>query len=917
MSRISKIAYSVLLTSTALSTAAHAQADPATTAAPAEVGAQPADATSGGDEIIVTGTREVGTRAADAAAPIQLLSQEALEHVGQPNLNQALTQLVPSFTAQTQGTDMSSFSLSARLRGISPNHTLVMVNGKRRHGNAILQVINGAFGGSAAPSIDLIPPDAVQRIEVLQEGAAAVYGTDAIAGVINIILKSNDTGVTAKANIGEYYDGEGRTYSASGNFGLPIGESGFLSVTLFQRSNDFTTIGDGQFTVRRFSGGSISGLSAGFAPIYNSVIARGADADINGGQPKSQLYIASYNAGYDFGGIEFYSFGDVSYRHGDALQGYRPPNRICSDSTLPSTCLQSTVTDGLVPHIEVKQDEFSLTNGIRGEVGDGWNFDLSGTYAEDVAKVFTTGSANASMFIRTFDAGRNASYCAANSCVGLTPAVIATRANATPSAVAAGQLVGTTPSNFYDGAFKFTQFVGTLDIRKELDVGMAKPLTIAFGGEYRKETYRITAGDAASTFLEGGQSFPGYTAGDAGSLRREAEAAYVNVIATPTPEWTVDLAGRFEHFSDFGNTVIGKLTTRYDFSEAFALRGTVSTGFRAPTLQESGYSATNVGATSATLQLAPSSPGSAAAGFGALRPEKSTSFSAGVVLRPVPRLVVTLDGYYIKIRDRIVSSGTIIGQEASSFPALGVQRTNIINGITAFQLVQNAIAASGKNLDPTVVQSGALSIQTFTNGIDTRTWGLELSARYPIELDFGKIDLSLGANYNDTKVTRSRLGALFNLASRGFIEDASPRFKSVLNALFTSGGFTLNARGTYYSKTTQLVTPNVSSKAARPITGDGTPGYYEAEVRPAVIVDLEAGYDLTKFLNIAIGANNLFNKKPEIPGLVPDYNPADPSWTGAGRSPYINNGASINGPFNFGPYGTNGGYYYARLSLSF
>jgi iron complex outermembrane receptor protein len=904
MSRISKVAIAVLLGSTALSTAQAAtlaQADPAP--APTEV--QTSDTGSGGDEIIVTGTREVGTKAADAAAPIQLLSQEALEHVGQPNLNQALTQIVPSFTAQTQGTDMASFSLSARLRGISPNHTLIMVNGKRRHGNSILQVINGAFGGSAAPSIDLIPPDAVQRIEILQDGAAAQYGSDAIAGVINIILKSNDSGVSAKASVGEYYDGEGRTYSASGNFGLPVGDSGFLSVTLFQRSNDYTTVGDGQFTVRNLNGSRNTTVSAAFAPIYDSIISRNADASINGGQPKSKLYVGMYNFGYDFGGVEFYSFGDVSYRHGDALQGYRPANRICATTSDPTTCLQSTVTNGLVPHIEVKQDEFSLTNGFRGEVGDGWNWDLSGTYAEDVAKVYTTGSANASLFTTTFTNAKNA-FLAANP--GAT----------TAAANAAGQAGATTPTDFYDGSFKFTQFVGTLDIRKELDVGMATPLTFAFGGEYRKETYRITSGDAASRFVEGGQSFPGYALSDASSLKRDAEAGYIDLSVKPVDAWLVDLAGRFEHYSDFGNTVIGKITTRYDFSEAFALRATASTGFRAPALQESGYSSTNVGPTSATLQLAPSSPGAAAAGFGALKPEKSTNFSAGIVLRPVPKLVVTLDGYYIKIRDRIVSSGTITGQDAAPFPTPGVRRTNIINGLTAYQLVQNAIAASGKALDPTVLQSGSLAIQTFTNGIDTRTVGAELSMRYPVELSFGKLDLSLGANYNDTKVTKSRLGALFNLQSEAIIELASPKFKSVFGALFSSGGFTANARATYYSKTTALVQPNAFSTTVRPITGDGTSGYYEGIVKAAVIVDLEVGYDLTKFLNVAIGANNLFNKKPEIPALVADYDPANPraGWL-AGRSPYVNNGGTINGPYTHGPYGSNGGYYYARLSLNF
>lgn len=855
--------------------------------------------------VIVTGTRTTGTKAADSATPIVVLDDAALQRVGQPNLNQLLTQLVPRFTAQTQGTDMASFSLSARLRGVSPNQTLLLVNGKRRHGNSILQVINGAFGGSAAPSIDLIPPDAVQRIEILQDGAAAQYGSDAIAGVINIILKNSNSGVSAEANVGQYYDGEGRTYSLSTNIGLPVGDRGFLNISLFQRANDYTTIGDGQLTARTFAGGSISNISAAFRPIYDALNARNGTAEINGGQPKSQLYIFQYNAGYDFGPFEFYAFGDVSYRAGKALQGYRPPNRVCVTTTDPRTCYQPTVTNGMVPLIEVKQDEFSLTGGLRGDAG-GWNWDLSGTYAEDFARVLTTNSANISLFRTTFNNARNA-FLAAN------PGVLAT----SDAAIAAGQRGAFTPRDFFDGSFRFKQFVGTLDVRREFDIGLAKPLSLAFGAEYRDESYTIGQGDEASLFVEGGQSFPGFSASDAGTLRRDAKAVYVDVSARPTDAWLVELAGRYEDYSDFGDTLIGKFTTRYDFSPAFALRATASTGFRAPSLQESGYSATNVGPTSAVLQLAPSSPGSVAAGFGALKPERSLNFSGGMVLRPAPKLVISVDAYYIRIRDRIVSSGTITGQDSQPFPTPGVPRPNLINGITAFQLVQNAITASGKQLDPNVLQSGTLSLQTFTNGIDTRTVGLEISMRYPVTLGFGQLDLTLGANYNDTKVTRNRLGALFNLQSRAVIEDISPRTKIVAGGLFTSGRFAANARATYFSEARTLGQPNVFSTTPRPVTGDATPGWYPLIVEPAVIVDLELSYDLTSFLNIAVGANNLFNKVPEVPGLVADYNPAVAGWSLEGRSPYINNQGSIGAPFTHGAYGTNGGYYYARLSVKF
>lgn len=869
MLRISKTLTLALLATTVLSTSAYAQT------APAEAEAQLPEE---GGEIIVTGTRATGQQAAEAAAPIQLLSQDSITRVGQPNLNQALTQLVPSFQAQTQGTDMASFSLSARLRGLSPNHTLVMVNGKRRHANSILQVINGAFGGSAAPSIDLIPPDIVKRIEVLQDGAAAQYGSDAIAGVINIILKSDTEGATIKLNSGQYYDGEGTTYSISGNFGFQIGDNGYLDFALFHRRNDWTTIGDGQLTVVNYNGTPATNVSAAFQPIYNNLASTGATAGINGGQPASKLTLGFYNAGYDFGGVEFYSFGDVSYRTGDALQGYRVPTRLCrtatgtAQTTDPTRCFANTAQTGLVPHIEVKQDEFSFTNGFKGDIG-GWNWDLAATYAEDKAKVYTTHSVNASLFVDT----------------------------------------GQSPTDFYDGSFKFTQFVATLDLRKEFDLGLSDPLTFALGAEYRKETYTIEAGDAMSRYKEGGQAFPGYALSDAGQTKRNAKAVYANVIVKPVDDWLIDIAGRYEHYSDFGNTTIGKITTRYDFSPAFAFRATASTGFRAPSLQESGYSATNVAPTSATLQLAPSSPGALSAGFGALKPEKSTNFSAGIVLRPIPRLVVTLDGYYIKIKDRIVSSGSIQGQRFTSNTTAPVKvLTPLINGLTPYDLVQNAIAASGKALDPFVLGFGTLSLQTYTNGIDTRTMGLELSARYPVDLSFGSLDLSLGINYNKTKVLTNRLGTLFNVSARQTIESASPDTKINFGMLFKSGGFAANARVNYYSKTISYVQANAISTMVRPIEGT----YHVAEVKPAAIADLELSYDFTDFFSVAVGANNLFNKKPEIPPLVDDY-ASHPNDFVNGRSPYLNGSTTLNAPYTFGPYGSNGGYYYARATFKF
>ena len=821
-----------------------------------------------GAAIIVTGTRSVGMQAADSAAPVTVLGEQALSSVGQPNLNQALTQLVPSFTAQTQGVDMSNFSLSARLRGLSPNHTLVMVNGKRRHGSAILQVIAGPFQGSAAPSIDLIPPDAVSRIEILQDGASAVYGTDAIAGAINMILKDQSDGGTFKVTGGQYYNSEGELFSASGNVGFKLGEDGFFNVTAFHRRQDYTTTGTGQVIMSDIDGnpyvnaaGTYPGQFPSTSNYYDPAWANLDLNGINGGQAKSQLNILFYNMGYDFGGVELYSFGDVSRRVGYAYQGYRPPNRICADATDLSTCYGETGTFGMVPQQKVEQKEYSFTVGAKGEFGSDWNYDLSVTYGYDQNKIWTIESAHRSLWIANYNAS-------------LTDPTI------TPNTV----------SDAYDGGFKLSQLTTTLDIRKEFDVGMANPLTLAFGGEYRRDTYEILQGDYYSTLAEGVQSFPGYKDIDAGKHRRSSRAGYINLIAEPIDKWTIDIAGRYEDYTDFGDTTIGKITTRYDFSDAFAIRGTASTGFRAPTLAESFYSTVNVGPTSAVLQLPAGSPAATLLGFNSLRPEKSTNFSAGIVIHPTPKLAITIDGYYIKIKDRISATATLPAIQGG-VPVAGAES------------ILAAIASTGLVLD-TGLQT--LGVASFTNLIDTETYGIDFAARYPVMLDFGKLDLSLTANYNKTKITDNKNTALFSAVSESYIEDASPEYKVVGNINFSTGPFSANLRQTFYGKTSILVRSALSAAAmnGQSIERDGV-------VKATGITDLELGYDFTDFVKFSVGANNLFDKRPEKPKLLSGVTVLP------GQSPYENGTTTWNSYYGHGAYGSAGGYYYARLDFKF
>lgn len=809
----------------------------------AQTGAEDKDDTAVADAIIVTGTRTSGLTVAESAAPIKLLDNSALSHVGQPNLNQALTQLVPSFVAESFGGDTANLTLSARLRGLSPNHALVLINGKRRHSTANLHVLGGAYQGGAAPDLDLIPPSAIDHIEVLEDGAAAQYGSDAIAGVINIILKDNDSGGMASATAGQYYKSDGETYSATMNYGTKLGENGFLSTTLFYRYHNFSDNGGPDSRVAFADGTpktqSSPQLTAAYAaipgfPHVNHIV----------GDARSRLATISYNAGYDFGDVQVYSFGTLSRRVASAYENVRLPDRVIASPVLGVKGTFTTPGElilypqGFNPREGLEEEDFAVTAGVKGQMA-GWNWDLSSTYGQDKNKIFTFDSANASLFVDTHF----------------------------------------TPTDFYDGSFKNKEWTTNLDVTREIDLGLAEPLNFAFGAEYRKNTYAISQGDPASIYKEGGQSFPGFQPTDAGSHSRENVAGYIDLALTPVEGLKLDGAMRLEHYTDFGTKLIEKLTGRYDFSPAFALRGTVSTGFRAPTLAEEFYSATNVGPTSAFVQLPANSAAAKLLGFHDLKPEKSTNFSLGMVARPAPTLTITIDAYQVKVKDRIVGTGSILGKSG----------TTVVN-----QAVLDAITAHGNILDDTVTFVG---VSLFANGVDTRTRGIDLTASYMTDLGgLGKINWTLSANYNKTVITKLDPSALLDQTAITTLESASPRYKIVAGLLYTTGGFSFNLRETFFGKTFAYYSPNSTN-------------YFKNTVKSAAITDLEASYDFSKTLQIALGANNLFDKKPETVKIVTLNNGAT----------YVNSdgGAVYYRPLSISPYGINGGYYYARLNIKF
>ena len=809
------------------------------------VHAADAPAAAAPSEIIVTGTRQTGVKAADSAAPIEIVGASALKRVGQPNLIDSLEQNLPSFNAEAYGQDAAALVLAANLRGLNPNDTLVLINGKRRHVTSNLHVDPGPYQGAASADLGLIPVGAIDHIEVLEDGAAAQYGTDAIAGVINIIMKKGTAGSLSVTG-GQYYEGDGKTGAISLNKGFDLGGKGFINLTAEERYHGFSRQGGADSRFSNADGSLKSGLSA--ADTAGIPLTKGYPYENNiYGDTQSNIYNAFYNAGYDIAsGVQAYSFGSFSHRKASAYENYRRPTRVTR--TVGET-LVVPFPLGFSPREQIREDDYSVTGGLKGSVS-GWDWDLSTTYGRDKNDISTINSANASLFADT----------------------------------------GTTPTNIYDGAWTSTQWTSNIDIDHAFDIGAATPLNVAIGAEARKESYGISAGDFASTYKEGGQSYPGFQQTDAGTHRRTNYAAYVDFATDPIKNLKVDLAGRYEHYSDFGNATSGKLTARYDFNPMFAIRGTVSTGYRAPTLAEEFYSATNVAPSFAVVNLPPNSAAANAIGFKSLKPEKSQNYSIGFVAHPVEHMQITADAYEIDIHDRVVNTGTVLG----------------LTGPTVVsQAVLDAIAARNVKVDPTVSYVG---IAVFTNGVNTRTRGIEATANYASDFgDMGHVDWSAGFSYNTTKITK--IGSLpllvqnpafgqvslVNPTSTGALTTVAPKEKLILGALFTQGKFSANLRETVYGPTSQTVAPN----------GAGTgPNARLLRIGTTAITDLSFSYALTNDLRFDVGANNLFNHKPPVVPTLPNGKIAD--------------GNNVYGePIQFSPFGINGGYYYVKATFNF
>jgi iron complex outermembrane recepter protein len=798
-------------------------------------------------EVIVTGTRQIGITAIDSPAPVQVLSSQALEAAaGNPDLMSTLAQIVPSLTMNAFGADTAGNTLQARLRGLSPNHVLVLVNGKRRHTTANLAVDLGSpYQGGAGADLNFIPVDAIDHIEVLTDGAAAQYGSDAIAGVITIILKKNNSGGKVDATTGRYFNGGGNTSDVGGNVGLEPETGGYFNLTAEDHNHGHSNVGDPD--PRAFQ-------DIGTYPNSNMTQLAGyPNVNLIFGDAETHLKLAALNMGLPIAGVgEFYTTATYGDKKAASYENYRPPQRI--SYTDPTTGVTTyPYPFGFNPQEATAETDFQIVGGLRGRTLD-WNWDISSSYGSDKVDVYTNDSIGNSYPI-----------------------------NGLP-----------TPTDFYDGFLKATQWTTTADFNRDLDVGMAGPLNVAFGGEFRRDTYAIGAGIPDSYEDGGAQSYPGFSPTSAGSHSRKNEAAYIDFAAKPIDPLRIDAAARYEHYSDFGSTTSGKLTMRYDFTPQFAARATASNGFRAPTLAEAYYTSTNVGPSTAYVQLPPDSAAGKLLGIGnGLQPEKSIDFSAGLVWRPMDKMSATLDLYQIRITNRIVGSGNIYGQ---------------VNGVpTAIAgPVNAAINASGNAIDPAVLATGTTGLNVFSNGIDTRTRGADLSFNFSDDYAFGHIDYLISGTYTQTVLTNTPPElpalpgvALYDQTAISELTTANPRYVINLGVNWKVGNLTVDLLEKLYG-------PSWDYENDDGDNASNTPQYFRDQINFTPITNLDVGYNFTKQLKIDIGALNLFNRyPPNLNSNIISREFAADDYTMVEHYP------------GFSPFGIDGGFYYAKATFSF
>ena len=793
--------------------------------------------------VVVTGTRVANRTALDTAAPVDIISAESLKNAGTSEINQALSVALPSLNFPRPGlADGTDTIRPATLRGMAPDQTLVLVNSKRRHASSLVNT-NGTIGrGSASVDLNTIPTAIVKSIEVLRDGAAAQYGSDAIAGVVNLRLRTDRSGGEATFSYGarltEYeFNPNPNTVPAGGAWtpqssrertdgqvgtvslwkGLPWGEDGYLTLAAeykdqkhtersgYDMRQQYPRLPDNSFDPRELT---INRFNAWY------------------GEPEMQQATLFANAGNSLGnGMKVYGWASYQNREAKSAGQFRISQDVRN--------IPSIYPNGFLPIIAPEVDDLSATGGLTWAMG-AWDMDASLGYGKNKMQFGVENSLNRS--------------------------------------------IGPTSKTSFDaGGFSYDQTVLNLTAVRSVEMAsLASPLNVAVGAELRREGYTLFAGEPDSyryggemvgttPAAAGAQVFPGFRPSDASNNHRTALGVFADFEANLTKDFLASAAIRAEHYSDFGNSLAGKLAGRYDFSKSFALRGSVQNGFRAPSPQQQYFTTTSTnfidGVPYEITTFRPDNPVAIALGAKPLEAEKSVNFSLGSVVR-MGSASLTVDAYLIKVRDRIVLSENLTQAEVRNY-----------------LIAQGFVGAGGGRF--------------FINGVDSQTHGVDIVLGWPLLTDsMGKFDFTLAANFSQTNVTKvpatAQLAAvnasisLFARVNELSFEDGQPKNKLNAAVNWKHGALGATLRATRYG---EVLSPNANPAL-------------DFKLSPKTLVDLEMRYALSKQVNLALGAENLFDKYPDaLPFTL----------NGTGNTPYA----------NYAPFGRGGRFVYARASYAF
>lgn len=772
------------------------------------------------DQIVVTGSRRPDRTAVEAPVPVDVLSAEDLKNTGLTETSQVIQMLAPSFNfPRPSVNDGTDHVRPATLRGLGPDHVLVLVNGKRRHNTALVHV-NGSVGrGSTSVDLNAIPVSAIDRIEILRDGAAAQYGSDAIAGVINVILRA-DANRSISGAFGQTSEGDGRVTQVHTNYGVGLANNGFLHFSAEFRDRDSTNRARPDRTPQ---------CTTGTFTVPNCV--EGTRMSWQG-DASTRDWGAFLNSSLPLGGADLYAFGGYTEREGLAAGFFR---RAFDDRTV-----RAIYPNGFLPKIRSDIRDASLAAGVRG-VARGWRWDVGGVYGHNAFEFSVLNSLNASMGAAS-------------------------------------------PTSFYAGALRFNQLTFNGDVARQFST-IVGAVNVALGAEFRRDNFKLERGDENSyrvgsePILDGpnagrpaapfSQVFPGFRPVDENDVSRNNVAGYVDVELSPTDRLLIGIAGRVEDYSDFGRTTDGKAALRYELTRGLAVRGAIQTGFRAPSLGQSYFSAVStnfivVNGVNTPFEIrtfAVGSEGGELLGAQPLRPEESENVSVGVTFNPVNFFSLTADWYRVNIDDRIVLSG------------------NFVDTSVANLLARNGIV-------------GVSGARYFTNAIDTRTKGLDIVASFAIDLSArGLLRFTGGFNENRTTVLRvdptppqlARVAsALFDRVQRGLIEEAQPRRRISLTSTWDWNRLGVMLHTSRYGK--------IISRATSPANDQA----FQAKW----ITDASLSYRVTDQFSVALSGNNIFD-------VYPDTNITQNQTRGI----YLYSGLT--------PFGFNGAYWSVRATWEY